>query len=130
MKTNRANDLTKAVIQYLSLNGWKVWRYNNVGVWDAKKGVHRKSKMTLKGVPDVIGFHKTTGIFGGFEIKVGKDRLSPEQKQFLDELESANGIGLVIRDEIGDLIRLYKEALKVHPRGDELRKTIRIFYIE
>ena len=126
MKNNRANNLTKAVITWLSYNGWKVWRYNNIGVWDAKKGVHRKSKMTLKGVPDVIGFHKTTGIFGGFEIKVGKDRLSQEQSQFLYELKQSKGIGIVVSNDLKTLISEYEIQLSNHPRGDELKKTIRI----
>lgn len=35
-----------------------------------------------KGVPDVIGFHLTTGIWISVEIKVGTDVMRPDQEDF------------------------------------------------
>lgn len=65
---------------------------------------------TMRGVPDVIGFHKGTGKFIGVEVKVGKDKLSLHQEVFLKNLQEANAIAMVARDfmsfkdEIDDIL--------------------------
>lgn len=97
------NDLTNSCIKYLTLMNYKVWRNNNGAVYDPTNKCFRRSKTKLLGVPDIIGFHKQTGVFIGVEIKVGKDKLSPEQIAFRDEAIKSNCICLVVK-EINDLI--------------------------
>ena len=91
-----ANALTQQVIKVLTLRGWCVWRQNNGAVYDPVKKVFRAGH-TLKGVPDVIGFHRQLGTFIGCEIKVGSDKPSFEQELFLSTLNKSGGIGLVVR---------------------------------
>lgn len=58
----------------------------------------RKSPGSQRGVPDVIGFHKTTGTWIGVEVKIGRDRLSESQRSFLRGLNESGGEGFVARD--------------------------------
>lgn len=91
-----ANALTKQVIKILWLKGWQVWRQNNAAVYDPTKNIFR-SNSTIKGISDIIGFNKKDARFIAIEIKVGKDKLSVEQKLFLDYVNKSGGIGLEVR---------------------------------
>lgn len=106
-----ANRATDAIVCFLNYNGWKVWRQNNTGVYDQSKGVWRKPNNGLKGIPDIIGFRKSDATFIGVEIKVGQDRLSPEQIQFLNELKQANGISMVAHS-FDDFLTKYETRFK------------------
>lgn len=101
------NNLTKQVIKTLWMLGWQAWRNNNGGVWDPTKKVFRANSV-LKGVSDIIGFNKKTGQFIAVEIKTGRDKLSVEQKLFLDTLNESGGVGIEVRS-IDDLIEKIKE---------------------
>jgi Holliday junction resolvase len=91
-----ANALTKQVIKILWMKGWQVWRQNNAAVYDPTKNIFR-SNSTIKGISDIIGFNKKDARFIAIEIKVGRDKLSIEQKLFLDYVNKAGGIGLEVR---------------------------------
>ena len=60
-------------------------------------------KMGMQGVSDLVGWkivrvaERNCPIFVAFEIKVGRDKLSPLQKAFLEQVTAAGGIGLEIR---------------------------------
>jgi hypothetical protein len=90
------NDLTKAIVHYLSLNGYEVWRQNTTGLYDPQKGVFRKNPQQKIGIPDIIGYRKADGKFIGVEIKTGSDTLSLPQQIFLRELRAAGGIAMVV----------------------------------
>ena len=94
MKITNANQLAAYAVKVFQQAGWVAWRQNNTAICD--KGQFRRF-VGLKGVSDVIGFHATTGRFLACEIKVGRDRLSPDQEQFLSAVVRAGGVGLVVR---------------------------------
>ena len=96
-----ANDLTKSVLSICSAYSVNAWRQNNV------RAVKGRTFTGKKGVPDVIGFTKK-GKFLGVEIKAGKDKLSPEQKQFHEDLKEKGGISVIIRtyEDVKKLERL------------------------
>jgi hypothetical protein len=99
-----ANTLTQQALTVLKLNGWVVWRNNNLAV----KG---RAFIGRVGVPDIIGFNKKDGRFIAVEIKVGRDKLSPEQKLFLEYVNKAGGVGIecrCIEDIINHSIINYK----------------------
>ena len=123
-RTGNANQLTKAIVQWLNWNGFVAWRNNTMGVFDGKATakriidfikaciqtkripgiaevmrlfVYRKSH-EKKGASDVIGYEKRTGRFLAVEVKYGKDTLKPEQVYFLDDIRKNNGIAIVARD--------------------------------
>jgi len=91
-----ANVLTKQVIKILWMKGWQVWRQNNAAVYDPTKNIFRANS-TIKGISDIIGFNKKDARFIAVEVKVGRDKLSVEQKLFLDYINKAGGIGIECR---------------------------------
>jgi prolyl-tRNA synthetase len=106
LKPISANALTKSAIHYFSAKGFECWRNNNAAVWDKKNNCYR-SNSAKKGVPDIIGYHKQTGVALWVEVKVGKDKLSTEQQQFLNDATKANCFVQVIRT-IHDLENFFK----------------------
>jgi len=107
---SRANDLTKAIVQWIRLNVGTAWRQNNIGVYDEKIGKYRKSPGTLKGVSDIIGIAED-GTFIAIEVKAGKDRLSEDQKDFLKLVRMMNGHAIEARS-LDDVIN-YFQSLKL-----------------
>ena len=99
-----ANALTAHALRILDLKGFHVWRQNNGGVYDPVKKVFRANSST-PGIPDILGFHRKTGVIIACEIKAGRDTLSDEQEAFLQAVRDAGGIALVIRtmDDIEDI---------------------------
>lgn len=92
-----ANGITSAIIRVVSMRPRCVaYRVNNVGVWDAAKGVHRGGN-TEKGLPDI--WCCLNGRFVVIEVKAGKDRQSDEQKHRQFEIERAGGVYLLIRSK-------------------------------
>jgi hypothetical protein len=106
LKPISANALTKAAIHYFSAKGFECWRQNSAGLYDPTKKVFR-SNSTKKGISDIIGFHKHTSQFLACEIKIGKDKLRPEQTEFLRQVEKAGGVALVIHS-VDDLENFFK----------------------
>ena len=90
-----ANRITANVIRIINLqSGCVAYRINNVGVWDAAKGIHRKGN-TEKGIPDIIACIK--GEFWGIEVKAGRDKMSEEQCMRKFEIINAKGKFFEIR---------------------------------
>lgn len=109
---SKANDVTNAVVKMLNLKGFVAWRQNNGGVYDVKLGSFRKKgKSEMQGVSDIIGYCKKTGKFMAIEVKIGKDTLSVEQRMFLEDVNKAGGIGLVVKST-DDFLAQYEEILK------------------
>lgn len=52
----------------------------------------------VKGVSDVLGYSRKTGQFIAIEVKIGNDRLSEEQMNFLKSIKSSGGQAYVARD--------------------------------
>jgi hypothetical protein len=90
-----ANRITANVIRIINLqSGCVAYRINNVGVWDAAKGIHRKGN-TEKGIPDIIAC--IMGEFWGIEVKAGRDKMSEEQCMRKFEIINAKGKFFEIR---------------------------------
>ncbi|RSK50083.1 VRR-NUC domain-containing protein [Hymenobacter rigui] len=88
--TGPTNSLTTAIINWLQLQRCKAWRQNNAPVYDPARGCFRKGS-TVDGISDVMGYHRPTGRVLAVEVKVGKDALSDEQREFLEEVRAAGG---------------------------------------
>jgi hypothetical protein len=69
--------LTKQALKELDLRGAEVWRNNNIAV-------RGRAFIGRKGVPDVIGFVRATGVFVMCEIKNKGDKLSQDQIDLLN----------------------------------------------
>lgn len=65
---------------------------------NALSGSWVKIKHSRKGVSDIIGFDKRTAVWIAVEVKIGTDRLSDEQTEFLSQIKTAGGLAFVARD--------------------------------
>ncbi len=88
-----ANALTAAVVELLTLLGCHCWRQNNGGVYDPTRQCFRANSST-PGISDVLGFHMATGRIVAVEVKVGADKLSLEQTDFLSRIRRAGGFAI------------------------------------
>lgn len=101
-KPETANRITANIIRVVNLTPQSVaYRINNVGVWDAAKGVHRAGN-TEKGLPDV--WICTRGRFVVVEVKAGKDKLSIHQEHRRAEILRAGGIWFTAHSTDGFLV--------------------------
>ncbi len=89
-----ATELTNKVIDYVYRQGGYAWRASSVGVFDPKRAMFRTS--AKKGVSDILICYR--GYLIAVEVKIGKDRLSPEQEGFLKNIEYAGGGAFVATD--------------------------------
>ena len=105
-----ANGLTRCIVDFMNLSGHQGERINTMGRMVGKQKV----------VKDVLGRQRTigstkyiptTGTKGSadisatikgrsvkIEVKVGKDRQSPDQKQYQQAVESSGGVYYIARD--------------------------------
>lgn len=125
VKATGSNQLTKAILDFLSVNGFEVFRANVTGIFDATKaareiinlikGVLKTRRLPnnkevrallsrcyrktheRKGVSDIMGFEKKTGRFVAIEVKFGKDKLSIHQIDFLQRVSKNGGIAIVAK---------------------------------
>lgn len=88
MKELTKGEITKSALTELKLRGVNCWAQNNLAV-PGRKFIGRK------GVSDIIGFVRNTGLFVVCEVKTINDTFSDEQKEFLTEVKNAGGIALV-----------------------------------
>lgn len=93
--TYTANALTDHIVYLICASGGIATRINTVGVYDKKKELYRKSKH-IKGVADVLGCYK--GLFVAVEIKIGRDKQSPAQKEFEARVVKAGGKYFIATD--------------------------------
>lgn len=106
-KGETANRITANVIRVInSRPGCVAYRVNNVGVWDAAKGIHRRGN-TEKGLPDVWACVR--GGLVTIEVKAGSDKLSEDQKKRKFEIERAGGVFIEARSTDGFIVEF--EAL-------------------
>jgi hypothetical protein len=67
-----------------------------VGIYDpTRKTFRSRSKYQIKGVSDILGIYK--GRMLCLEVKTQKGRLSPEQKQFLEEMQALGAATACVR---------------------------------
>lgn len=57
-----ASETTNAILAYLTLQGFTVWRQNTSGIYDTKTNRWRFNPQSRRGVPDIIGLRKRDGL--------------------------------------------------------------------
>lgn len=99
--------LVKAALEWLRWrvrDGWW-WENKTVAVFDPEKQVWRAGGVE-PGAADILGCWR--GLHIELEAKVGKDRLSPPQRQHAARIEAAGGVHRVFRS-IEDVERIVAE---------------------
>ena len=89
-----ATELTNQIIDFIYRKDGYAWRASSVGVFDQKSGGYRTA--AKKGVSDILACFM--GRLIAIEIKIGKDRLSPEQEGFILSVNHAGGKAFVVHD--------------------------------
>tara|TARA_R110000796_G_scaffold96178_1_gene201759 strand:+ start:3344 stop:3739 length:396 start_codon:yes stop_codon:yes gene_type:complete len=93
-----ANSLTRAIVQYLNFNGVVAWNVYNGGVYDPTLKIYRKNRHHKHGVFDICGFEKKGGRHVEIEIKIGRDKMSDDQRRHFVDLSEAGALVFVARD--------------------------------
>ena len=91
---SQATELTNQIIDYIYQKGGYAWRASSVGIYDQQRGAYRTA--AKKGVADVLACFN--GRLIAIEIKIGKDRLSPEQQGFIENIKNSLGRAFVVSD--------------------------------
>ena len=94
VKISITNQLTNQILHFLYEHGAYAWRQNTGGVYDQKRGIYRTAPK--KGISDILCCYR--GQLIAIEIKIGSDRLSPEQEGFLENISAVGGNSCVARD--------------------------------
>lgn len=89
-----ANNLTRQIIALITAKGGFATRVNSQGQWDPVRKVMRKGT-TVKGMTDIVGVLKGRALF--IEVKVGKDKLRPEQERVAEQVIKAGGVWAVAK---------------------------------
>lgn len=81
-----ANELTRCIVRWFQINGHFATRLSSTGTYreDIKKFVASQQR---RGLPDVFAVVRGRAAF--VEIKVGKDRLSDDQREAIGELQAS-----------------------------------------
>ena len=87
-------DLLNAILLALSARGVLAWK-NNTGALTDRDG--RLVRYGLKGSSDILGVIPPSGKALAIEVKVGRDRLRPEQARFGEAFVRHGGIWVVAR---------------------------------
>ena len=87
-----ANDLTRCIVDYLTLSGHFATRLQSTGTYRADVGKFIPSQQRA-GMPDVFAVVEGRAVF--IEVKIGKDRLSDDQKATIADLEKS-GAGVFV----------------------------------
>jgi hypothetical protein len=90
-----SNGLTKAIIQWLTLNGSWATRVSSAGRYlpNLKKFIPSTTKAGTADIHAVIG-----GRHASIEVKIGRDRMSKAQEQMKKQIEGSGGLYFVARD--------------------------------
>jgi hypothetical protein len=97
MKELTVSQITSQAIKTLESRSCFVWRQNNLAV----KG---RTFNGLKGLPDIIGFQKFTGIAVYCEVKTINDKMSSHQIDFMNRAKTSGCHCLIATDVDGEVV--------------------------
>jgi len=89
-----ANRLTAQIINHIYSAGGYAWRAQSTGLFDRAKGSYRSAPKV--GVSDVLAVFR--GRMLAVEVKIGADRLRPEQEGFLSNVGHCGGFSFIACD--------------------------------
>lgn len=91
---------------------------------------HGGSMFQVAGLPDVIAVYK--GIFLGLELKTGKYQATDLQKQKLNTIQDAGGVGLILRDDFELLNKTlhYIDTYGKAPKQEKYKVNLGVIFDE
>lgn len=97
MKELTAGQITAHALKVLDLQGYEVWRSNNLPV-------RGRLFIGRKGVADIMGFHRTSGKLIATEVKKIGDTLKPAQIEFLSQVKRSGAVALIATQRGGEVV--------------------------
>ena len=109
-RDDNANGLTRCIIDYLHFKGWQAERINTTGipidtrqqVTDITGRTRTIGSLTWRPSGSTVGSADISAVINGkaakIEVKIGKDRQSPAQKEYQRQVEQAGGIYYIAKD--------------------------------
>lgn len=94
-RDDRANDLTRCVVQYIILKGGFASRINNQGTFNRKLNKYIPST-SKRGLADVMATYQGKSLH--IEIKIGRDKQSENQLKVEAEVNRSGGHYILARD--------------------------------
>jgi len=107
-------DIQRQCLDWLHLQGILAWRSNQIPV--PLKGGGFRRFTGLKGVSDILGMYtqfageEPMGLLLAIEVKQPKKKPTPEQEQFLKQVDDGGGIGFCVHS-LDELIEGMEEYL-------------------
>jgi len=111
------NQTTQAIIQYLTLKKWRVWKIYNGSIPArvfGNKIIYKKKKVEERGLPDLFCMREGFPMLW-LEVKSPGGRVRPEQKDFIERaMKTQNGWAHVVWlvDEVIELNRVLEDKYK------------------
>lgn len=93
MREATEQDIQKAIIDYLKIKKFIVFKHRNVGIYKKSTGKYIPLSFGEKGISDVIAC-SPQGTFVAIEVKKPKGKPTPEQTDFLKRIRKNGGIGI------------------------------------
>ena len=93
---SKASELTNQIIDYLYRNNCYAWKSTSTGLYDDK--LQRFRMASKKGVSDILAVLPPSGRLIAIEVKIGRDRMRPEQIGFFRNIEHIGGLTFVAKD--------------------------------
>jgi hypothetical protein len=94
-RDDTANDLTKCIVEYITLSGGFASRINNQGTYSRKLGKYIRGT-SKKGLADVMATFR--GFSLHIEVKIGRDIQSEAQKRTESEVNRSGGLYFIAKD--------------------------------
>jgi penicillin-binding protein-related factor A (putative recombinase) len=108
-------EIESRILNFLQACGLMVWKNNSIGVFDAeKKSFRRPSKFHRNGVSDILGC-LPNGRFLAIEVKSKIGRPSPNQLEFITEVQKNGGICFISRS----VTQTYNQLVSLYPALDK-----------
>jgi hypothetical protein len=112
--SNDHSGLVTQVVQALNYYGCIAWKSNTGAARYEGAGGSRFVQFGIAGCADILGL-LPGGRFMAVEIKLGKDRIRPQQQDFLDAVDAHQGLAIVLRfpaDAIADVYPEVRDMLR------------------
>jgi len=107
MKTHLLEkDIQRQIVDYLRLKKIYCWVNKTTGTFDPIKQIYRAGT-TFKGVSDILGI-LPGGKFLAIEVKMGHNTASPEQKDFIENINQKGGLAFIAYS-LDEVIKVLKE---------------------
>jgi len=100
---SKESDLYQPMVEYLTHRGFVAMRINSGKIRVGRRWI----RLAPDGTSDIIGVHLAV------EVKKPGEKPSPKQQEFVDRVNMAGGIGIIV-ESIDDLDTQLNERLK-HP---------------